>query len=80
MYLDDDLWSVLHARAAASKTSVSELVRQAVRERYAGNLEERREAMLAFIGIRGDRRDLTDSRDYVRALRRGSRTERIGRK
>ena len=36
MYLEDDLWSALHARARAEKTTVSELVRNAIRERYLG--------------------------------------------
>ena len=36
LYLDDQLWGALHARAQNEKTTVSELVRQAVRERYLG--------------------------------------------
>lgn len=34
LYLDDDLWRVLQARSRQDKTTVSELVRKAVRERY----------------------------------------------
>ena len=52
-------------------------MRQAVRDRYLGNLEERRKAMLAFVGIRRDRTDLPDSTEYVRSLRRDSRIERL---
>src|SRR5215471_6681379 len=52
LYLDDQLWGALHARAQSEKTSVSELVRQAVRERYLGDLDRRREAMQNFVGIR----------------------------
>jgi hypothetical protein len=55
IYLDDDLWKVLHAQARSLGTSVSELVRQAVRERYFGRLEERKQAMRALVGIRRDR-------------------------
>ena len=78
LYLDDDLWNALHTRARKEGTTVSDLVRQAARERYLGKLEERREAMQAWVGIRKDRPDLSDSLEYVRRLRRGSRIERLG--
>ncbi len=61
LYLDDQLWNSLHFRASAQGASISELVREAVRERYFGNLEERKEAMQAFIGIRKERADAPDS-------------------
>jgi hypothetical protein len=78
LYLDDQLWGALHARAQSEKTSISELVRQAVRERYIGDLERRKEAMQDFVGIRKDRSDAADSSAMVRSLRRGSRLERLG--
>jgi hypothetical protein len=77
MYLDDDLWEVLHAQARRQGTTVSELVRQAARERYMGKLDERRRAMEAFVGIREDSTDEPDSTEEVRRLRRGSRMERL---
>jgi Ribbon-helix-helix protein, copG family len=78
LYLDDDLWNALHARARSQGTTISDLVRRAVRERYLGNLDERREAMLAFVGIRKDRKDLPNSTEkYVRSLRRDTRLERL---
>ncbi len=78
LYLDDDLWNALHARAKRQGTTISDLVRQAARERYLGNLDERREAMLAFVGIRKDRKDLPNStEEYVRSLRRDTRLERL---
>jgi len=78
LYLDDDLWTALHTRARREGTTISDLVRQAARERYLGNLDERREAMLAFVGIRKDRKDLPDStEEYVRSLRRDTRLERL---
>jgi hypothetical protein len=80
LYLDDDLWNALHARAESSGTSISELVRQAVREQYLGKLEERRTAMQAFVGIRQDRKDLDDSTSYVRELRRGQRFDKLSAK
>jgi hypothetical protein len=78
LYLDDQLWGALHARAQSEKTTVSELVRQAVRERYVGNLDRRRAAMQAFVGIRkAHGRDLNAHME-VRRLRRGSRLDRLG--
>jgi hypothetical protein len=80
LYLDDDLWETLHLEARSQGTSISDLVRQAARERYLGKLDERRKAMQAFIGIRRDRTDLPSSEEYVRLLRRGSRLERLKKK
>ncbi len=78
LYLDDKLWGALHARAQSEKTTISELVRQAVRERYIGNLERRRAAMQSFVGIRkADGKD-RDAGLEVRRLRRGSRLDRLG--
>ena len=78
LYLDDDLWLALHARARQEATTISDLVRQAARERYLGKVEERRAAMQAFVGMRKDRDDLRDSTAYVRRLRRGSRIAKLG--
>ena len=77
MYLDEGLWSVLHREARSRKTSVSELVRQATRERYMNRLEERRSAMRALVGLRADREDLPDTEEYLRELRKGDRIERL---
>jgi hypothetical protein len=80
LYLDDDLWNALHARARAEGTTISDLVRQAAREHYLGNLDERKKAMQAFVGTRKERSEFTDSVGYVRRLRRGSRIERVGKR
>ncbi len=75
--MDDELWSTLHARARREKTTISELVRLAVRERYIGNLERRKAAMQSFVGIRkADRNDRDALRD-VRRLRQGIRLDRL---
>ena len=78
LYLDDDLWQALHNRARSERTTISEMVRQAARERYFPDLDQRREAMQAFIGTREDRPELRNPAAYVRRLRRGTRTERLG--
>ncbi len=78
LYLDEDLWNALHTRARREGTTISDLVRQAARERYLGDLEERREAMKALVGIWKDRKDIPDStEEYIRSLRRDTRMERL---
>ena len=76
LYLDEQLWDALHARARDAGTTISELVRQAVRERYLGNLDKRREAMQRFVGIRAP--GAVGAVEEVRNLRRGSRLDRLG--
>jgi len=80
LYLDDELWDVLHSRARSAATTVSELVRTAVRERYLGDFQKRQIAMQAIIGMRQDRSEFVDSEEYVRKLRHGTRVEIVGKK
>ena len=75
--MNEDIWKALHIRARQRKTSISELVRQAVREKYGQSAVDRREAMQALVGIWKDREDLPDSEQYVRRLRKGKRLRRI---
>jgi hypothetical protein len=77
LYLEENVWNALHARAESEKTTISELVRRAVRERYLGDFDQRREAMQAFVGIRRGRREVPDATQQVRALRRGTRLDRL---
>lgn len=76
LYLDDGLWNALHASALTRKTTVSELVREAVRERYFGQRDEQRKAMQAFVGLRRDS-SVPDAVEYVRSLRREDRLDRL---
>jgi metal-responsive CopG/Arc/MetJ family transcriptional regulator len=78
LYLEEDLWKALHARARRERTSVSELVRQATRDRYMRHSEDRQADMIAAVGIWKDRTDLPDAEKYVRDLRRGTRLKRLG--
>ena len=77
LYLDDHLWNALHSRARSQKTTISELVRQAVRDRYLGRQDERKKAMEEFVGIRKEDSKALDAVEYVRGLRRGSRLDRL---
>jgi hypothetical protein len=77
LYLNDDLWNALQVRSRQEKTTISELVRQAVRERYLGKAKARQEAMTDFIGIWKGRADMRDPVAYVRRLRSDGRLERL---
>ena len=80
LYLNEDIWKALHIRSRQQGTSISELVRQAVREKYGSSPARRRQAMQALVGMwkdRKDRKDLPDSTAYVRRLRKGKRFRRI---
>ncbi|MGA8877749.1 MAG: CopG family transcriptional regulator [Candidatus Korobacteraceae bacterium] len=77
LYLDEDLWQALHARARSEQTTISDLVRRAARERYLANLDQRREAMQAFVGTGKGRWNFENSQTYLRNLRRSSRMQRL---
>ncbi|HXW54234.1 MAG TPA: CopG family transcriptional regulator [Candidatus Cybelea sp.] len=77
LYLNEDIWKALHIRARQRRTSISELVRQAVQDRYGTSANNRSQAMEALVGIWKDRDDLPDARIYIRRLRRGKRLKRI---
>jgi len=77
LYLNDDIWKALHIHSRRQGTTISELVRRAVREKYGRSSADRRQAMLAFVGLRKDRRDSIGSTAYVRKLRKGNRLRRI---
>ena len=77
LYLEQKDWEILHLHARQTGLTISELVRRAVRERYAGESEHRREAMMAFAGSRKNRRDLPDTEQYIRELRKDTRFQRL---
>ena len=80
LYLDEGMWKTLQIEARQAGTTISELVREAVRERYGVSPAKRRAAMQAFVGIWEDRKDFpADTDQYVRQLRRGTRLKRLGR-
>jgi hypothetical protein len=78
LYLDEELWKALHARARRERTTVSELVRQAARDRYLRHSDERQAAMMGVVGLWKGRTDLPDAEAYVRSLRKGTRLKRLG--
>ncbi len=77
LYLEENLWKTLHSEARREGTTVSDLVRRAVRDRYPADKEKRRKAMMAWVGIWKDRDDLPETEQYVRQLRDDDRLERL---
>jgi hypothetical protein len=75
--MDDDVWKTLQVRAKQANSTISELVRAAVREKYIENASNRKEALLAAIGLWKGRRDIPDGETYVRRLRKDDRLKRI---
>ena len=77
LYLDEDLWKLLHVVARQSGATVSELVRNAIREKCCHERARRIEAFESIIGLWKDRADIGETDDYIRDLRRSSRLERL---
>jgi hypothetical protein len=77
LYLHEDTWKVLHIRSRQQRTTISELVREAVRDKYGSSPANRRQAMQAVVGLWKNRKDLADSETYVRRLRKGKRLRRL---
>ena len=77
IYIEDDVWRLLRMKARQDRTTISDLVRAAVREKYLSSTSELREALLAAVGVWKDRSDLPDTQSYVRQLRKDSRPKRI---
>lgn len=75
--IDDEVWEALECRARITGTSISELIHRAVRDEYLQDHERRKAAMLGIIGVRRDRSEFNDPEQYIRALRAGSRLERL---
>ena len=77
LYLEENLWEILQIQSRQTGLTMSELVRESVRERYLGGAARRQEVFQAFVGSRKDREEFADSEQYVRDLRLGSRLDRL---
>lgn len=77
LYLSETTWKALHVRARQLRVTISELVRQAISEKYENQAVNRELAMRAIVGLREDRKDIGDSTAYIRKLRKGNRLARL---
>ncbi len=79
LYLDDEIHAQLRRLARQHGRTVSELVRDALTRVYgAGRPDARLKSLRGIAGLWRDRKDIGDTRAYVRRLRRD--THRIGKK
>ena len=79
LYLEDSAWSALRTLARTSGSTVSELVRQAVREKYLGAGPSRGQIFESVIDLWKDRDDLPDTETYIRNIRKDTRWKRLRR-
>ena len=77
LYLEDDLWKALHAEARRRKTTVSDVARTALREKYVIDRERRKRIFQSIVGLWADRDDIGDTEEYIRELRRDTRSQRF---
>lgn len=80
LYLEDDLWAALHAKARLDGSTISELVRVAVRDRYMGNQKQRRDAMLGAVGLWKNRAGMESTESLIRSMRDDRRQQRLASK
>jgi hypothetical protein len=77
LYLEEDVWKVLQILARQTGTSISDLVRKAVRERYVASKANREQVLMSIVGLWNNRSDLPETETYIRRLRKGSRLRRL---
>lgn len=80
LYIDDSLFHLLNLISEDEKTSVSDLVRRAIKKVYGKNFSSkaRLEALRKIRGLWKSRDDLGSTEAYVRSLRKDSRSKRLG--
>ncbi len=78
LYIDDDLANILSMVSRQRGTTVSELVRVCIREKFGGKQKVDKVTLAKQLaGIWKNRRDLGGTEEHVRRLRRDTRTERL---
>jgi hypothetical protein len=78
LYIDEGMARILETLSRQKGITVSELVREGLRERYAPDKEiDKGELARSLVGIWKNRGELKDIRSVVRRLRKGSRLKRF---
>jgi len=78
LYLDEEMARILKTLSRQKGTTISELVRTSLRERYIGSKDLDKVTLArSLAGIWKNRRDLKDIDAAVRKLRKGSRLKRL---
>ena len=78
LYIDDDLAKILSTVSRQQGRTVSELVRECIREKFGDKQNVDKVALAEQVaGVWKNRRDLGDTDKYVRRLRKDTRRERL---
>ena len=78
LYLDDDLAKILSTVSRQRRTTVSELVRECIRDKFGRKQKVDKVALAREVaGIWTKRRDIGGTEKYVRRLRQDTRRERM---
>jgi hypothetical protein len=78
LYIDEEIARTLNTLSRQKGITVSELVREGLRERYLHGKEIEKVALArTMVGIWKNRTDLKRIRSVVRKLRKGSRAKRL---
>ena len=79
LYLDEEMARTLAALSRQKGTTVSDLVRESVRDKYMSRKEMDKVSLARQLsGIWRNRKDLRDIEGTIRRLRRGTRLRRFG--
>jgi metal-responsive CopG/Arc/MetJ family transcriptional regulator len=65
VYLSDDIWRVLDVLSRQQGTSISELVRQALLDKYRASSSGRREVMQGLVGLWRNRKTRLGPKETV---------------
>lgn len=81
LYLEEDIFATLKRIGKERSATISELVREAIRRTYGQERPGDAEFILKeTAGLWKNRKDLGSTEAYVRAARKDSRREKLGRK
>ena len=79
LYLDDEMAKILSTVSRQRGATISELVRECIRDKYAEKRNIDKVALIRQIaGVWRNRRDIADTDRYVRRLRMDTRRKRLG--
>ena len=79
LYIEEDVFKALRRISKERSTTISELVRDALRKVYIGERPADTEFILReTAGLWKDREDIKSAEEYVRAMRKDTRRERSG--
>lgn len=75
LYLDERLWAVIKVHARISKSTVSDVMRQTLQEKYLS--PRRTDILKSMVGLWKEHDSKVDSTEYVRRLRKDRRSESV---